>query len=380
MPGVLMIAGEASGDLHGAGVVRELRRLRPGLPVYGIGGPRMRAAGMETFFDISQTAILGFTEVVKHLPFVLKMFRKMKSLVRERRPQLIIPIDYPGFNLRFARFAHSRGIPVLYYISPQVWAWGRGRVRKIARTVDHMAVIFRFEEEFYRQRGVPATFVGHPLLESLRVGLSREEFFSRFGLEPARPLLGLLPGSRVQEVRRLLPEMLHTADWVSERLPGVQIAVSRAPQVPEEVYRTVPGSGRVRLVSDTYSLMAHATALIVASGTATVEAAIIGTPFAVVYRVSPLSYWLGKRLVRVDHIAMANIVAGRRLVPEFVQNEFAAGRVGPAVLQWFQDAESREKMRRQLAALKEKLGAPEASRKVARLAVEMMRKENAHGI
>jgi len=377
VPGILMVAGEASGDLHGSGVVRELRRLRPELPVYGIGGPRMRAAGMETLFDISQTAILGFAEVIRHLPFIRRMFREMKALVRERRPQLVIPIDYPGFNLRFADFVHRQGIPVLYYISPQVWAWGRYRVRKIARVVSQMAVIFQFEEDFYRQYNVPATFVGHPLLESLHVTLSRQEFLSRYQLDASRPLLALLPGSRLQEVQRLLPEMISTAAWLREHLPDLQVAVSRAPQVPAEVYTRLFGTQKLPLVTDTYTLMAYATAMMVASGTATIEAAILGTPFAVVYRVSPLSYWLGKKLIQVDHVAMANIVAGKRVVPEFIQKEFTAERVGPVVLEWLTDKGARENVHRALAEVKEKLGKPEASRKVAELALQMMEETNA---
>ena len=374
MAGILMVAGEASGDLHGAGVVRALKEQLPGVEVFGIGGPRMRAAGMETLFDISQTAVIGFTEVVKHLRFFRRMFRQMKALARQRHPDLAILIDYPGFNLRFAGFLHGNGVPVLYYISPQVWAWGQRRVRKIARVVDHMAVIFEFERDFYRRFGVPATFVGHPLLESLKVPLSEEEFLQRYKLDAGRPVLGLLPGSRVQEVKRLLPDMLRTAEAVRREVPECQIAVSRAANVPDEVFRDAGvGQGAV-LVSETYALMAHSSALVVASGTATVEAAIIGTPFAVVYRVSPLSYWLGKRLIRVDHIAMANIVAGERIVPEFVQREFRPPEVAQTVLSWIRDPAAAEAMRERLKNVRQKLGKPGASQRVAELALNLMRR------
>ena len=374
MAGILMVAGEASGDLHGAGVIRALKEQLPGVEVFGIGGPRMRAAGMETLFDISQTAVIGFTEVVKHLRFFRRMFHQMKALARQRHPDLAILIDYPGFNLRFAGFLHGNGVPVLYYISPQVWAWGQRRVRKIARVVDHMAVIFEFERDFYRRFGVPATFVGHPLLESLKVPLTKEEFLQRYELDAGRPVLGLLPGSRVQEVKRLLPDMLRTAEAVRREVPECQIAVSRAANVPDEVFRDAGVGQDAVLVSETYALMAHSSALVVASGTATVEAAIIGTPFAVVYRVSPLSYWLGKRLIRVDHIAMANIVAGERIVPEFVQREFRPPEVAQTVLSWIRDPAAAEAMRERLKNVRQKLGKPGASQRVAELALNLMRR------
>jgi lipid-A-disaccharide synthase len=226
MRNIFIIAGETSGDLHGSGLVRELRKIDPQLRIWGIGGERMRAAGTETEYDISQMAFLGFSEVVRHLPFIRKALRHIKSLLRERKPDLVILIDYPGFNLRIAAFAHRLGLKVLYYISPQVWAWGEKRVKKIARFVDRMAVIFKFEETFYHNHNVPVTFVGHPLLDSLQIRLNRDEFYKKYRLAADAPILALLPGSRVQEVRRLLPGMVEIAEQFKTAVPETRIAVS----------------------------------------------------------------------------------------------------------------------------------------------------------
>ncbi|NOY78237.1 MAG: lipid-A-disaccharide synthase [Calditrichaeota bacterium] len=265
MPRILIIAGETSGDVHGSGVVREIRRRRPDVDIVGIGGPRMAAAGMTCFYSTDQMAILGFTEVVRHFPFIRKVHARLTRELETAPPDLLILIDYPGFNLRFAKQAKKRGIPILYYISPQVWAWGKGRVAKIARLVDKMAVIFDFEEKLYREAGVDVTFVGHPLLDSLRFDWNREQFLQSLGYPPETRIFGLLPGSRPQEVRKLLPEMIRTFVKLKELFPDLQGVVSRSPQLDSDFYAPFLSAGLV-LTPQTHALMQSSHFMIVACG------------------------------------------------------------------------------------------------------------------
>ncbi len=374
MANILIIAGETSGDLHGANLVRELHQLAPDCVVWGIGGVRMEAAGVKIEYHISQMAFLGFSEVIKHLPFIRKVLHRLQSLVELNKPDLVILIDYPGFNLRMAKFAHNRGIKVLYYISPQVWAWGKNRIKKIARRIDHMAVIFDFERQLYEAYHVPVTFVGHPLLDTIYIAPTREEFLRSYGLDSQSPILALLPGSREQEVQRLLPEMLSIAAEFKNHCPECQIAVSTTDHIPIKLYDDILQSFSCTKVTDTYALMAYATLMMVASGTATLESAIIGTPFVMVYRVSPLSYWLGKRLIKIDHLALANVVAGKRVVPEFIQDEFCAATVVPALLNLLRSETERQKMKSEFAEIRQKIGNAGASHRVAELAVALLRK------
>jgi len=369
---ILIIAGEASGDLHGANLVHELLNLKPEINIWGIGGEKMRQAGMKTEYDISQMNFLGFSEVVKHLPFIKKVFRKIENFICQRKPQLVILIDYPGFNLRLAKFVHNLGIKVLYYISPQVWAWGKNRVKKIAKYVDHMAVIFEFERDFFESHKIPVTFVGHPLLESLKIPQKKEDFFKQHNLNSEFPVLALLAGSRNQEVQRLLPGMVEVAKNVKKKLSNCQIMVSKADHVSKDFYDSILRDLECYQVSDTYSLMAHSTVMMVASGTATLESALIGTPFVMVYKLSPFSYWLGKLLVKLDHLAMANIVAEKRVVPEFIQNDFNVEKVVPVLMELFEDSSKCDTMKSGFQEIRQKLGETGASKRVAQLAFSMV--------
>jgi lipid-A-disaccharide synthase len=373
MNDILIIAGERSGDLHGAGLVRELLKLEPGLSFFGIGGPRMREAGVETEFDISQMAIIGFLEVVKRLPFIRNAIRRIETLIDDRKPSLVILIDYPGFNLKIAKIAHDKGIRVLYYISPQVWAWGEKRIPKIAQLVDHMAVILEFERELYRNHNVSVTFVGHPLLEVIHISLSREEFLQKYDLDGKAPILALFPGSREQEIHRLLPEMMKSAQYFVRMNPGSQVALSVSENLPLEIYDKCPSGIPARMVRDTYELMKYSTVMMVASGTATLESAIIGTPFVLVYRVSPLNYMVAKRLVKVKNICLANIVAGREVVPEFVQRDFNPKRVADMLHKFLHDSGSREELLEGFDDIRRKLGTAGANARVAELAVSLMK-------
>ena len=369
---VLIIAGEASGDGHGAGVVRELKRRVPDLDVYGVGGDGMRQAGMDLLAHISGLAFMGFVEVVRHLGVIRRLESTLARALQERRPDVVVLIDYPGFNLRFARRARQLGIPVLYYISPQVWAWHRGRVRRMRHLVSRMKVVFPFEVEIYRQAGVDVEFVGHPLAERIGSNVTRDSFFRQHTLDPGRRLLGIFPGSRHQEIERILPVMLQAAGLV-QQTHDVQVALSVAPSLGVEVVRPylTDARGVVAIEHGTYDLMCHADAGLVTSGTATLEMGWFGTPMAVVYRTSFPTYVLGRMLVRVDTIALCNIVAGSRVVPEYIQHEATPDRLASAVARMLDDEAYAAGMRAQLSVIRRNLGGPGASRRVAEAVLDL---------
>ncbi|MBC7187725.1 MAG: lipid-A-disaccharide synthase [Calditrichaeota bacterium] len=370
----MIIAGEASGDLHGSSLALALRQLDPELELFGIGGDRMQRAGVELLYHASQMAYMGFTEVLRHLPALRRAFSRTLHEATVRRPDLVVLIDYPGFNLRFAEAAKRRGLKVLYYIVPQLWAWRRGRLTKMARSVHAAAVIFPFEEPLFASAGIPTTFVGHPLLDVLRVTDDRQAFFARHGLDPQRPLLALLPGSRIQEVRSLLPVMLQAVDKLRPTLPGLQAVVAKADTVADDVYAPLlaahPHIATAR--GDTHACLKHADAAAVASGTATLEAACLGTPFVLGYRVSWLSYQLMRRLIRIPYIGLVNVVAGKQVVRELVQGDFAPEPLAAELNMLLQDQTRREAMRRELRLVAEKLGSPGAARRTAELALRLM--------
>ncbi|HOC23761.1 MAG TPA: lipid-A-disaccharide synthase, partial [bacterium] len=318
---VMLIAGEASGDLHGGKLVAALRGLEPELELFGVGGDRMAAAGMELYYHVNDLAYIGFIEVARHYLYFRRVFNRLIEVVKSRRPEVVVLIDYPGFNLRFAKAVKKLGISTFYYIAPQVWAWGQGRAAKMAGFVDQMAVLFAFEVDFFSRYQIKTTFVGHPLLEGMEVGLSRDEFMEKYDLNPGHPLLALIPGSRNQEVRYLLPPMLQTAERLRRNHPELQVVISQAASVePQQFESLVAAAPWARAVkADYYPLMHYATAGMVASGTATLEAACADLPFALLYRVSPLSFAIGKQLVKIPNIGLVNIVAGEAVVPEFLQ-------------------------------------------------------------
>jgi lipid-A-disaccharide synthase len=363
---VVMVAGEASGDLHGGGVVRELRRLRPGVDVYGIGGDRMRAEGMELVRHCSAMAFMGFAEVVRNLPFVLRVEQELAVLLERRRPDAVVLIDYPGFNLRFARRARRARVPVLYYISPQVWAWHRSRVATVRKVVDAMKVVFPFEVEIYRSAGVDVEFVGHPLVDTLADNGPREKVLRRLGLDPSGRVLGLFPGSRAQEIDRILPAV-GEASLALHRALGVQVALGLAPNLEESFVRSrLPAGLPVRIVQgDTHALMQWSDVAVVTSGTATLETAWYGTPMMVVYSTSPLTYAIGRALVDVPAIGLVNIVAGKQVAAEFVQSGLTADAVRREAERLLTDAGAAAAMRTELGVIRERLGEPGASARVA---------------
>jgi lipid-A-disaccharide synthase len=376
---VLIVAGEASGDLHASKVVSRLRALDPDLTVYGVGGDRMRAAGAELIYHSDDFAMVGLLEVVRHIPRLTRAMNHLTDLAERRGTRLAILVDYPGFNLALARKLGRLGVRVLYYISPQVWAWGEGRVRKIADRADRVAVVFPFEETFYRERGVRAEFVGHPLLEEPALAArpaAPSEREKRRDDAVTQPVLGLLPGSRRHEIERLLPRMLDATDILRRDIAGLRVRLGRAAGVGEGLLRDSgdPGSRDVEIVAPdrVHEVMKTSTALLISSGTATLEAACFGTPMVVVYRLSPLSYLIGRALVKIPDIGLVNVVAGERVVPELVQGAATARRMADEIRPFLTDADLRSRVSSRLLTVREQLGGPGASDRVARMALEML--------
>lgn len=363
---VMIIAGEASGDMHASGVVRELKRRDSTVEVFGMGGDNMAREGMDLTVHISHMSFMGFVEVVRHLKTILRVQRALEIELDTRKPDVVVLVDYPGFNLRFAQAAKRRNLPVLYYISPQVWAWHRSRVKKMKHLVDKMHVIFPFEEEIYTAEGIPVEFVGHPLVERLTAHASKTEFFLRNGLSPDRKLLGLFPGSRAQEIERIFPAMIRSAGQLCSMM-DLQVAIGVAPNLGRDALTAyLPASSGLRLIEHgTYDLMHHADAAIVTSGTATLEAGWFGTPMAIVYRTSPLTYAIGRMLVDVDHIGLANIIAGRSVVPELIQHDCTPARLVETMTPLLKDEAAASAMRKSLAVVRERLGTGGASSRVA---------------
>ena len=368
MSKLMIIAGETSGDLHGGQLVKELKALDPGLEIFGIGGDRMRAGGMELFYHVSELSFMGLAEVIGHLPFIRSVMKKLEGELYARKPDAVVLIDYPGFNLRFARKAKKAGIPVVYFISPKVWAWGRGRVRKIRKFVDKMLCILPFEEEFYRGRRVNARYVGNPLMDAVNPGQSREQFYKNNGMDQKLPLLGLLPGSRKQEIKLILPVMLQTAVMLKEKDPALQFALGLAPGMDRERIEdmiAVSGLEAALIEGPAYDLMTHSRLLLVASGTATLEAGIAGTPMIIIYKTSPLTYFIGRRLIKVPDIGLVNLVAGKRVVPEFLQGEARPGAIFLMAQVLLAEGRPRQVVMAELAKIRDILGEPGAAKRAA---------------
>ena len=371
-PSIFISAGEASGELYGALLASALSRSsapKGETTEWGMGGPRMAAAGVEIVVRSEDMAVMGFTEIVRHLPRIYREFRKLKQAIRARRPTVAVLIDFPEIHFRLAKEFHRLGIPVIYFVSPQLWAWKQHRIRLVRKFVQRMLVIFPFEQAFYRERGVEAEFVGHPLADLPPPAITREQFAAENGLDPARRWIGLLPGSRLKEIEANLPEMLKAARSLPTLEPGrgdpegsYEFLIPLAPtldaaqrKVVLQMVEKLGGGLPVRLVRDARAALFHARASVVASGTATVEAALIGNPFVVVYRVSRLTYAIARRLVKVPHVAMANLIAGKRVVPELIQDDFTAANIVQHLRQLLPDGPARESMMKELGGIREAL-------------------------
>lgn len=373
MTRLFVSCGEPSGDMYAADLVRHLRGdLGHGLEVFGLGGDRLAAEGAALLAHVRDLAVVGLLEVLSHLRHLRRVFRTALAEIDRLRPDVAVLVDYPDFNLRLARELHRRGVPVAYYVSPQVWAWRRGRIRDIRATVARMIVIFPFEEALYREAGVPVTFVGHPLVDLVTRGESRDAVRARLGLDPARPLIAVLPGSRAKEVASNLPPLEGAIGLLRRRRPDLQFVAALAPALPRAALEIPLAASGVRILEgETHAALAAADVALVASGTATVEAALTGTPMVVVYRLSSLTYHLGRHFVRVPHVAMANLIAGERVVPELIQRDFTPERVaGEALRLLGPDGDS---MRSRLAVVRERLGHPGASRRAASAVADLVR-------
>jgi len=365
---ILILAGEASGDLHGAILAERLKARRPDLHLAGTGGSRMREAGVEMIEE--HEGVVGFVEVLRHIPSHLRLLRTLKDRLASGRVGLVICIDYPGFNMRVAATAEAAGVPVLYYITPQVWAWRAGRMRTMARIITKAAVILPFEEQMLREAGVDATFVGHPLLDRAQAMPDKAEARRRIGLPEQGELLALFPGSRAQEIRRHLSDFVAVARELEQRRPGLRVVLSVAPTI-EFRADEVPFP-MVRSAS--FDVLRAADVALCKSGTTTLEAAVAGCPCAIVYRTSAISYAIARRLVRIPHIGLLNIVAGRQVAPEFVQDAFRPAPVADALSPLFDPrSPERERMEAGLAEVRAKLGTPGATERVAEMALGMLR-------
>lgn len=370
-PTIFLSAGEPSGDVHGAALARALRRRWPGARLLGLAGPRMQAEGVEAIVPFERLAVMGFAEVLRHLPFFVRLLRRSGRVLEDEGVDLVVPIDYPGFNLRLARSASDREIPVLYYIAPQVWAWHRSRAGKLAAIADRLAVILPFEEAVFREHQAAVHFVGHPLAFRAETVEEREPFCRRLDLDPARRILALFPGSRRQEVDRHLDLFIETASRVVDARWHLQPVVARSPDVEEAAYAASP----FPMTTDARALQAHAHVALVKSGTTTLETALAGVPMVIAYRTHPATYWLARRLVEVEHVGLANLVAGRRIAPELLQEDATPAALASALLPLVDEGPARAAALAGVRGVQEALrpeGTATASERVADLAAELI--------
>lgn len=372
---VMVVAGEASGDQHGAALVRECKRLDPTLRFTGIGGDNMRAAGVDTIVDVSELAVMGFVEVIAHLPTIYRTFKKIERVLKTNPPALLILVDYPGFNLRLAKVAKQLGIKVLFYISPQVWAWRRGRVKRIAQVVDHLAVIFPFEVDCYRETDLPVTYVGHPLTHQVKVTIEKPEFLKTHQLDTTKKIVALLPGSRKGELMRLLPTMLISAEQLAHNHADLQFVVLQAATIDDAYLSEFLAHTKLPITvvkNDSYNTMNAADVLIAASGTVTLEAAILTKPMVVVYKAAALTAMIARRLVKIENVSLCNIVAGKRIVEELLQEAATPENICRETAKILYDNAYREQMIQELVAVREKLGHEDGSKNTAKLALKML--------
>jgi lipid-A-disaccharide synthase len=393
---IMISCGEASGDLYAGALAGELRARAPAVEIFGFGGPRLAAAGADLVGEFSGLTVTGLTEALRVIPRSYAMYRRLVSAARERRPDAFVAIDFPDFNFRLMAALHRLGVPVVYYVSPQLWAWRPGRMDTMKRFVGRALVIFPFEAPLYERAGIPVEFVGHPLVDLARPTQSRSAFLAAHRLSPDAPTVALLPGSRPNEIRQIAPVLADALPLIRAHVPGVQFVVARASNLGDELFAPLVkasepalagprenkvarpgddvGSGVGRLVTvegRTDDVLAASHVVVTASGTATVQAALHERPMVVVYRLSPLTYWLGKPFLMVDTYAMPNLVAGRRVVPELMQQGFTPQRVAEETVALLLDADRHARVREDLRVVRERLGSPGASARAATAILEV---------
>jgi lipid-A-disaccharide synthase len=371
----MIVAGEASGDKHGANLVSALRGLRPDLrfEFFGAGGDEMRQAGAETLVDAREVAIMGALEVARAMPKFLRVFRRLSEAANERKPRLIILIDWPEFNLRLAKRLKRDGHRVVYYISPQIWAWRSYRIRTVKRYIEKMLVILPFEKDYYERAGVEVDYVGHPLLDSVRVTATREEFRSRHGLDQSNPVIALLPGSRHSEMKYILPPMVEAVKLLNRSHPHFQFILPLARTFEaREISAQIDSTGLRVIEHDTYNAVAAADLAVVASGTATLETAIIGSPLIIVYRASQLNWRIFRPLINTPFVGMPNLIAGKEIAPELLQDDLNAERLSKLIVEFLNDPARLMRSRNELAEVRKKLGEAKASERAANRILDLL--------
>lgn len=369
MAKILISAGEASGDIHAAAVTAALKKIDSAIEVFGMGGDALRAAGGEVLFDIKDHGVMGFVEVIKKLPDLFKLRSDFARVMDERKPDCLVVVDYPGFNMKLAKVAHDKGIPVVSYIAPSAWAWNKGRAKNVAKIVDKVACIFPFEYDVYEEAGAPVEFVGHPLLDIVHPSMERAEAEAWAGKEAGRPLVLLMPGSRLMEIEKMLPTLLEGAKLLKKQLPEVQFAMPRAGTIPLELLQSkIKASGLEIKITEghNYDLFSVADLALATSGTVTLEAALCGLPSVIVYRTSALNAFIARRVINIPNIGLPNIVAGRQILPELLQEDFTPANVANTAVELLAP-ERRPQLEANLAYMKARLGEPGAVNRVAQL-------------
>jgi lipid-A-disaccharide synthase len=377
---LLISCGESSGDLYAGALVRELRALDPQIAISGMGGPLFAAAGAARIEDYRGVAVTGLTEAIRKIPKSYGALGRLVESARANRPDALVVIDFPDFNSSLASRIKALGIPVVYYVSPQIWAWRPRRIETIRRLADLVLVIFPFEEAIYREAGVPVEFVGHPLMDLERPSAPRAAFLQSHGLSASAPTIAILPGSRPNELSRILPDLMAAAGLIRTRLPGAQFVVARAPNLDDHHFESLSVGGEAPfkvIENETDAVLAASHVVLTASGTATVQTALHGTPMVIVYRMSSLSYRLVRRLVRVKNIGMVNLIAGETIVPELIQEAFTPAAVADEAISLLTDRERADRIRDGLARVREKLGGPGASRRAAEAILRVVHRRQA---
>ena len=367
-PKLMIIAGEASGDLQAANLVKSLKFISPNVEIFGMAGKKSQAEGVEIIYDITNLAIVGFFEVLKHIFTFKKIFEKLELLLETRKPDAVILIDYPGFNLRFAKAAKEKNIPVIYYISPQIWAWGENRIHEIKKCVDKMIVIFGFEENLYKEAGVKVSFVGHPFLDIVKPGWKKEETIKITHMKHDSIKIGLMPGSRKKEIEKHLPSMLRACEIIKNKIPNAEFIISRIKELDQNLYDKIVRRSKIKvhsLENKPYEVMDIADLVIVSSGSATLEVAIMEKPMVVIYKTSFLTWLIAKNLIKIRDIGLVNIVAGQRIVPELMQFDVTPENIAKESLAILNDHKKIHEIKESLRKVKSKLGETGASSRAA---------------
>ena len=377
MTRILISAGEASGDIHAAAVTAAIKKIDSSAEVFGMGGDALRNAGGEVLFDIKDHGVMGFVEVLKKLPDLFKLRDDFEKVMDERKPDCLITVDYPGFNMKLAKLAHDKGIPVVSYIAPSAWAWHKSRAKKVAKIVDKVACIFPFEYDVYKEAGAYVEFVGHPLVDIVKPSMTKEEAMAFAGKEEGKKLILLMPGSRFMEIEKMLPTLLEAAKIIKKQLPEVSFVMPRAGTIPISLLEEkIQASGLDVKITEgnNYDLFSVADLALATSGTVTLEAALCGLGSVIVYKTNPVTYFIAKLLVNIPHIGLPNIVAAKSVVPELIQNDFTPAKVAQEALALL-ESERNAKLKEDLAYVKERLGKPGAVGRVAELVLKIAREK-----